>query len=71
MKKNNDNLTTERNRYQIIPFDKETGNQQPAPEEFDSIEKAEEFLDKTKERWDEWESVQIVDKQTGKVVDVW
>jgi len=71
MKNNSDDTTIKENRYQIVPFDKETGNQPPAPEEFDSIKKAEEFLDKTTERWDKWESVQVVDKQTGKVVDVW
>ena len=57
--------------YQIIPFNQENGNQNPEPEEFSSIEEAEEFLDKTTERWDKWESIQIVDKRTGKVVDVW
>lgn len=71
MENHNGNITTEGNRYQIIPFDKETGNQPPAPEEFNSIKEAEEFLDKTTERWNRWESIQIVDKQTGKVVDVW
>ena len=57
--------------FQIVPHDEETGNQQPAPEEFNSIEEAEKFLEKTKDRWDGWKSVQIVDKQTGKVADVW
>lgn len=57
--------------YQIVPYDEEGGNQPPAPEEFNSMEAAEEFLDKTSERWDGWQSVQIVEKATGKVVDVW
>ena len=58
-------------RYIIIPFDEETGNQPSAPEEFGSIADAEKFLDETKNRWDGWKSVQIVEKETGKVVDVW
>jgi len=57
--------------YQIVPWDEETGSQPPEPEEFASMEEAEAFLDKTTERWDGWRSVQIVDKKTGKVVDVW
>jgi len=61
----------EKNLYQIVPFDQETGNQPAAPEEFASMKEAEEFLNKTHERWDGWASVQIVEKQTGKVVDVW
>lgn len=64
-------METKKSRYQIIPFDEETGNQPAAPEEFDSIEEAEIFLEKTKERWDGWKSIQIVNKQTGKVEDVW
>lgn len=58
-------------RYQIIPHDEKTGDQPAAPEEFNSVEEAENFLQRTKERWDGFQSIQIVDKQTGKVVDVW
>ena len=57
--------------FQIVPFDEENGNQPPAQEEFASMKEAEEFLDKTSERWSKWKSIQIIDKQTGKIVDVW
>ena len=60
-----------RGRFQVVPYDEETGNRPAEPEEFNSVEEAESFLEKTKERWGGWKSVQIVDKQTGKVVDVW
>ena len=33
-------------RYQIVPHDEETGDQPAEPEEFDSIEEAEKFLEK-------------------------
>ena len=64
-------IIAEGNCYQIVPFDEEIGNQPAAPEEFTNMKEAEEFLDKTHERWDGWKSVQIVEKKTGKVVDVW
>lgn len=65
------NADTKGGPYQIVPYDEETGNQPAAPEEFASMREAEEFLDSTAERWEKWRSVQIVDKKTGKVVDVW
>jgi len=57
--------------YQIVPFDKKTGNQLGETERFTSLKVVRIFLSETQSRWRKWDYVQVVNASNGKVVEVW
>ena len=58
-------------RFQIIPISEKTGKLPPEQIEFTSVDKAQEYLSETQDKWSDYDQVLIVNKKNGNVIEFW